>query len=233
MDIEKYSRIAPQFYINEVPKLLEKYLKQNNWQNYLDCGCGDGSLLYALNSNNFLDGKNIFAIDLSENRINLVKKISPNINAFVDSAEELKTINNESIDFFVSTQVIEHVDDKKMISEIYRVLKRGGTAYISTVYKKWYGWYFYRNNGKWVLDPTHLREYSYDGQLLNIIIDKNKFEILENKKTLQKFPVVHVFLKLFKVNNRGIYENKILNFTKNIKIPIFGYYNWEIVLRKI
>jgi 2-polyprenyl-3-methyl-5-hydroxy-6-metoxy-1,4-benzoquinol methylase len=175
MDIEKYSEIGPQFYATEIPGLLNKYLEQDNWQSYLDCGCGDGSLLYALKVNGFLKRKNIFAIDLSKNRINLVKKIDSSINAFVDSAEELKAIKNESIDFLVSTQVIEHVDDKKMINEIYRVLKNDGIAYLSTVHKKWYGWYFYRNNGKWVLDPTHLREYSDDRQLFNLIA-KDKFE---------------------------------------------------------
>ncbi len=231
MDIEKYSQLAPQFYIDEVPKLLEKYLKQNNWQDYLDCGCGDGSLLYALDLNGFLNGKHVFAVDLSENRINLVKKISPQINAFVDNAEELRTIKDESIDFFVSTQVIEHVNDRKMISGIYRVLKKGGTAYISTVHKKWYGWYFYRNNGKWVLDPTHLREYSDDEQLLSVIRER-KFKILENKKTLQKFPVVHLFLKLLKIKDRGVYKKPMMDFIKKIKIPIFGYYNWEIVIKK-
>lgn len=231
MNIEEYSKIVPQFYTNEIPTLLEKYLRQNVWQNYLDCGCGDGSLLYALNINNFFINKKIFAIDLSQNRINLVKKIDPNINAFVDSVEELKTISNESMDFLVSTQVIEHVDDKKMINEVHRVLKKSGTAYISTVFKKWYGWYFYRNNGKWVIDPTQLREYSNDGQLFKFI-DTNKFEILENKKTLLKFPVVHLFLKIFKIKDREIYDNKVLNFIKNIKIPIFGYYNWEIVIKK-
>jgi len=231
MNIEEYSKLSPHFYINQIPNLLEEYLKNNIWQNYLDCGCGDGSLLYALNLNKFFENKNIFAVDLSENRINLVKKIDPNINAFIDSAEELITIHDEFVDFLVSTQVIEHVDDKKMIKAIYRVLKKGGIAYISTIYKKWYGWYFYKNNGKWVLDPTHLREYSNDSQLFDLI-DLNKFDILENKKILLAFPVVDLFLRLFKIHDRKIHMHKIVSLLKHITIPIPGYYCWEIVIKK-
>lgn len=232
MDIEEYSKKAPQYYSDYIPLLLKKYLKESVWNSFLDCGCGDGSLLFALNKKGYFENKNIFAVDLSKNRINLVKKISSKIKASVDSAEDLKTIKNRSIDFFVSTQVIEHVDDKKMMSEVCRIAKSGGIAYISTVYKKWYGWYFYRNNGHWVLDPTHVREYSTDEQLFNII-DKNIFKILENKKTLQTFPVLDFFIHRLNIKNRELYNSNLVKFIRKIKIPIFGYYNWEIVLKRL
>lgn len=232
MNIEDYSKIAPQYYSGYVPPLLEKYLKKDAWDSLLDCGCGDGSLLSALNNKNYFDNKKIFAIDLSKNRINLVKKINSKIHASVDSAENLKSIKNSSIDFFVSTQVIEHVDDKKMVREMFRVMKKRGTAYISTVHKKWYGWYFYRNKGRWVLDPTHVREYSSDEQLFNII-DKSKFRILENKKTLQEFPVLDFFINRLGIKNRELYRSNFIKIMRKIKIPIIGYYNWEIVLKKI
>lgn len=232
MNIEEYSKIAPQYYSDYIPLLLEKYLIKSTWNSFLDCGCGDGSLLFTLNNKNYFDNKNVFAIDLSKNRINLVKKINSKVKAFVDSAEDLKTIKNESIDFFVSTQVIEHVDDKKMMNEIYRVMKSDGIAYISTVYKKWYGWYFYRNNGRWVLDPTHVKEYSIDKQLFDNI-DKNKFKILENQKTLQKFPILDFFINRLNIKNRELYNNNFIKLIRKIKIPILGYYNWEIVLKKL
>ncbi len=117
-----------------------------------------------------------------------------------------------------------------MVNAVQRVLKTNGIAFISTTYKKWYGWYF-KNNGKWVLDPTHLREYSDDKQLFDLI-DLNKFEILENKKTLLAFPVVDLFLRLFKIYNRQIHQHKIVSLLKYISIPIPGYYNWEIVIKK-
>lgn len=188
-------------------------------------------MLFALSNKNYFDNKNIFAIDLSENRINLVKKINAKINAFTDSAEDLKTIKDRSIDFLVATQVIEHVDDKKMINEIYRVLRDNGVAFISTVYKKWYGWYFYRCCGKWTLDPTHLREYTDTSQLLDII-KKYNFEILENEKTLHWFPITDFIFKRIGFK-RNIYDNKIIKLFRNVKIPILGYYNWELVFKKV
>lgn len=66
MDIEKYSKIAPQYYNNRIPSLLEKYLKNQCYSNILDCGCGDGSLLYSMNNNGHFQGKKIFTIDLSK-----------------------------------------------------------------------------------------------------------------------------------------------------------------------
>jgi len=231
MNIEEYSKIAPQYYSEVIPELLKKYLFNRQFTTFLDCGCGDGSLLNTLFKNNFLNNKKVLAIDLSQNRIERIKLLNSNIVASVDNAEEMKTIENGSIDFFVSTQVIEHLDDKKMVSSIYRVLKKDGLIYISTVFKKWYGWYFYRNNEKWVIDPTHLREYKKDCELLGLF-DCDKFKLLENKKTLLKFPIIDFFVKRLKINDRNFYDNKVFKFLRKIKLPIIGYYNWEIVFKK-
>lgn len=232
MNIEDYSKIAPQYYSNYIPELLKKYLINNNFNTFLDCGCGDGNLLNALYKNNILINKKVFAIDLSINRINLIQKIHPDITAKVDNAEEMSYIKNESIDFFVSTMVIEHVNDKKMTANIYRVLKKDGIIYISTVFKKWYGWYFYKNNGRWVIDPTHLREYIKEGELLDLF-DRSKFVLLENKKTLEKFPIIDFYIKRLQVKDRNFYNNNFFRFLRRIKVPIFGYYNWELVFKKI
>lgn len=232
MNIEQYSKVAPQYYQEDIPQLLDTYLKSANFLNILDCGCGDGSLLYALSRREDSVAKKIFAIDLSQKRIELVRKISTNIIATVDSAEEMDTITDQSIDFFVSTQVIEHVDDKKMVIKIAEKVKSGGTIYVSTVFKKWYGWYFYRNHGEWVLDPTHLREYTSEEQLLDLF-DKGKFVLLENRRQLQWFPLSDFFIKRLGLKDRKLYENRFMHIIRKVKIPIPGYYNWEIVLRRL
>lgn len=236
LTIEEYAQSLPQYYGTEIPKTLKKYLDSTTFSSLLECGCGDGSLLYTLKCNNYFKGKKIIAIDLSKNRIALVKKIDSNINAFVDNAEELTKIKDNSVDFFTSTHVIEHVNDKKMLKAIERVVKKEGTIYIATIFKEWYGWYYYRRHGKWVMDVTHLREYGKDEELLELI-DKNKFKILEIQKTQLYFPVIDFIIRrlfLLKIIcNRDLFvNNTFFNMLRSIKIPILGYYNWEIVLKK-
>lgn len=229
MNIEKYAKVAPQFYTGEVPKLLRDLMYANHFDEILDCGCGDGSLLHSLSKSGCLRGSKVHAVDLSQSRIKLVKSISSKFDAKVDSAETLKTVKSNSLDLLITTQVIEHVDDKKMSSTMKRVLKKGGVVYLSTVFKKWYGWYFYRNDLGWVIDPTHLREYSKDSQLINIL--KKDFIICTNNKTLQWFPVVDFIIKRIGL----VSKEKDSNFWKvvrAIRIPIFGYYNWELILVK-
>jgi 2-polyprenyl-3-methyl-5-hydroxy-6-metoxy-1,4-benzoquinol methylase len=230
MDIEKYSESSPFYYSGEIPLLLTKLLNKP-FNTFLDCGCGDGSLLFALYKNKILERKKVYAIDLSKKRLNLVKQISSKIQISIDSAETLSTIDSALIDVLVSTMVIEHVDDRAMLKTIERVLKPGATAYITTVYKKPYAWYFYRNtNGKWVIDPTHLREYQQESELLDKLPPALKI-VSENKKQ-QWFPIIDFFIKFLKIRNRHILTHGLLKYFRKIKIPILGYYVWEIVLRK-
>ncbi len=231
MNIEEYSKYK-QFYTEEISGLLLKYLDKNNWNNYLDLGCGDGALLHALNEKGYFNGKIVYAVDLSANRINLVRKINENFKCFVADACNVPQIKEGAIDFLISSQVIEHVNnDENMIKEAYRTLKTGGVLYISTVFKKWYGWYFYKCNGKWALDPTHLREYNKDDQLLSIL-NKNNFDILENKKTLTSRSILDIILKRTKVGRDFFIKHPSLQIIRKINIPILGYYNWEIVCKK-
>lgn len=229
MNIEKYARIAPQYYTGEIPKPLSQLLEANNFANILDCGCGDGSLLFALLKTGLLKKSRVFAIDLSKSRIALIKKISPKFHASVDSAETLTTVGSESIDLLITTQVIEHVNDRKMAKTMKRVLKKGGVIYLSTVYKRWYGWFFYKNDIGWVIDPTHLREYSQDSQLLKIL-DKD-FYIVRNDKTLQWFPVIDFVVKRIGLVIKQR-DSLLWQALRAIRVPILGYYNWELVLIK-
>lgn len=227
MNIEKYAKVAPQFYTGEIPIILYNLLFINHFSVILDCGCGDGSLLHAIIKAGLVKKSEIHAVDLSKDRIVLIKKLSHKIIAKVDSAETLKSIKSNTIDLLVTTQVIEHVDDKKMELTLKRVIKKGGIVYLSTVFKKWYGWYFYKNDIGWVIDPTHLREYSKDSQLINIL--KKDFVIVENKKTLQWFPIVDFFSKRINFGGKRR-DGYFWRFFRSIRIPVFGYYNWEIVM---
>lgn len=233
MDIEEYADKLPQYYSNTLPKKLEEYLIKSNPITILDCGCGDGSILSALKTHGFFRGKNIHAIDLSQKRIRIVKNIDPQIRARVDNAETLSSIPTSSINFLYSSYVIEHVDNKKMFSAIERVTKKNGIVYLSTIFKKWYGWYYKRKNGKWVMDVTHLHEYTSDEELLGNC-NRKKLSVLENKKTQMYFPVVDFILNRLPGVNRNIYlKHPVLNYIRKLTVPIIGYYDWEIVFKRI
>ena len=71
----------------------------------------------------------------------------------------IKNIDDNSIDFVVSFQVIEHIkNDRYFISEIYRVLKPGGKLILTTP------------NSKMTItrNPWHIREYTID-QMYDIL----------------------------------------------------------------
>ncbi|MFH2138261.1 MAG: class I SAM-dependent methyltransferase [Candidatus Omnitrophota bacterium] len=232
MKLEEYSKKYIHYYSDEVPELIEDTFKQRKIKRFADLGSGDGSILFALFKKGLLDNvENITAVDISEDRINNVKNISDRIFCIVADVGNIPMIDNESLDFAVSNQVIEHMpEEDSLIKEAFRTLSKDGILYISTVFKKWYGWYFYRCNGKWTLDPTHLKEYTDETQLLDKI-RKYDFELLVNRKSMYWFPVSDFIFKRIGIN-RNAYNNNFLRLLRYVKIPIIGYYNWEIVLRK-
>ncbi len=233
MDIEEYAKHV-HFYVDEPPALLLSLAGRDSWRTLLDLGCGDGWILRSLKSRGLLKDKQVIAVDLSESRIEVAQSIDPRFECHVTSSETISMIPGESVDLLVSSQVIEHVPSQdSMLREIHRVLKPDGKVYLSTVFKKWYGWYFYRCNGNWVMDPTHLREYRKDSELLGPA-QAAGLKILEARKELFWFPLSDFILRrLFPAHvARGLYQKSWLQTLRRIRIPIPGYYNWEMVLQK-
>ena len=154
-----------------------------------------------------------------------IKKLISNLkNSYFEDINHSKIPSNK-FNFVNSDQVIEHVpSDKKMILEIKRILKKGGYFKVSSVYKKSWAWYFYRCNGKWVLDPTHIREYTSINQFSNLFKIKSiKIEKVYIKKTY--FPIADFFLRLLKINRM----NKIIYLIRKLKIRIPGYYHITVI----
>jgi len=231
-ELDRYSKRHIHYYTEEIPALIEEIFKNNKIKNVGDLGSGDGAILYALLKKGYLeDIQSIVAVDISNERISRVKEISGKIRAIAVDICDLHMIDSMTLDLVMSSQVIEHVqDEKRLLDEAYRVLRPNGFLYLSTVYKRWYGWYFYRCRGRWVLDPTHLREYQSENQLLDLFKGYN-FKLLENSMKLQWFPVTDFVFKRIGMG-RQVYNNKTARLLRNIKIPIFGYYNWELVFKK-
>jgi len=233
MDFSEYSKKYIHYYDDKIPAILSFVFNSNEIKRIADFGPGDGALLCALKNKGYLDNvEEIIAVDLSQDRINRVKKFNKDILCIVGDLNHLPIHRGLNLDLIISTQVIEHLpEEEKFLEGIYNTLKVKGLLYLSTVFKKKYAWYFYRNKGKWVIDPTHLREYTEREQLLRIV-EKFDFKILEESRIMHQFPLIDFFLKRlgFKGN---VYKNSIIKFLRFLKVPILGYYNWELVLKKM
>ena len=186
-----------------VPKKISKILVKNKVKTFIDLGCGDGALIYATKKE--FPAIKIVGVDISPRRIGGLKKNLPSEKFYVRDVCDTKL--KGGFDFVHSGQVIEHVeDDKKMVDEMYRLLKDGGILYVSSVIKKPWAIYQYRNKGKFVLDPTHEREYRNREEFLDLF--KTKFELIKC----------------------NIYPVRMPKFGLSIRIP--GYYIVEGIWRK-
>jgi len=219
------------FYSEEIPDLVARCATGSPWHTFLDAGCGDGCLLYALGKQDLLRGKEAYAIDLSPTRVERVRELGLGVQCMVGDVCDMRGIGDGTIDLLVTTQVIEHVvDDEKMVQEMSRVLRSGGSFYLNTVFKKWFAWYYHRCNGKWVIEPSHLREYTRDSQLLDLLGEYG-LEVTETRKVPARYSILDFILHRTGASGRA-YENRLLALLRRIKIPIFGYYNWEMTGRR-
>jgi len=233
MNFEKYSKHYIHYFSDCISPTLERELQKYFGKSVCDLGCGDGACLFALKKKGFLNKfSQVYAVDLSLDRLSMVQSVDKQIKVVAADACNMLEIPDESVDFIISTQVIEHVrDEREMVKEMKRILKKRGKLYLSTVFKKWYGFYPYRNaNGNFVLDPTHLREYTQDRQLLNKFGED--FELLMNDKKLFKFPLTDFILKRMNFDQRIYENNQMLRLIRKITVPIFGYFNWELLFQK-
>ncbi len=133
-------------------RLLKAYVVAAGYVqgNLLEVGCGEGRgidlLLPKISSYS--------AIDKIEPVINLLQKKYPQGKFIRGNIPPLSVFESDSFDSIVSFQVIEHIkDDALFLKEIYRVLKPGGLALLTTPNKPLS---LSRN-------PWHIREYTAKG----------------------------------------------------------------------
>lgn len=218
------------FHTDDVPRLLLDLLSETRWHTYLDLGCGDGALLRALDRRNVLEGKDVFAVDISPSRLARATAVNPRFTCYCSDAGNVEDLSESSIDFLVSTMVLEHMpDDVQMISEVSRLLAPGGTAYLTTVWKKPWAWYYYRRGGRSVLDRTHHREYTEDRRALEAIEDAG-MEVVVDRRSLMCFPVLDFVFRRLRMPH--VYLRPHWRMLRAVKVPVPGYYCWELVARK-
>lgn len=164
-----------------VPKYIIEIIKKEKVESLIDLGCGDGIFIHAIKKE--FPKIKVVGIDISPRRIEGLKKKFPKDKFFIKDVCDTKL--KEKFDFVHSSQVIEHVpSDKQMAKEISRLLKNEGILFCSSVIKKPWAIYQYRNNGKFVLDPTHEREYKNEKEFLDLF--KKDFKLISHWKTKTK-----------------------------------------------
>ncbi len=230
---EAYTETALHFEAARLPRLLERYLPPGPLA-FADLGCGDGPLFRALARGGFIGSeRTAYAVDLAPARLERVAARFPWIETINTSADFVPAIADGALDVVCSTMVMEHVPDEgAYLAEIKRLLHPGGRAYITTVYKKTWAWYFRKRDGESVLDTSHLREYT-DVDVVRRLISTAGFRELALERRLLWFPLLDPLL--FRVGHRvpGLSARpSLLRALRAPQVPIPGYYSLEMILER-
>tara|TARA_Y100000310_G_scaffold334203_1_gene413375 strand:- start:750 stop:1490 length:741 start_codon:yes stop_codon:yes gene_type:complete len=204
----------------------------------IDVGCGDANILSQVIESGLAGREEVTGVDPSPIRL---ERASDSVRVIKGFAERLP-FKTGKIDVVLSSQVIEHLkDDKVLVSEAKRVLKKDGIFYVSSVVKKPYGiWIYWKKGYGFISDPTHYREYNSRKEFEKLV-ESGGFEVISSKISLFKHSIVDLFIRLLiklKIVKPErvvrIYEKRpILFFLRNIlRIPVIGFYNVEVLARK-
>jgi len=146
-------------YERTIPKLL----KSGNKYKIMDYGCGARPYEHLFEG--YID--EYTGVDVGEN---------PKADILIEPGEKLKFEDN-SFDFVLSSQVLEHVKDfDDYMKECYRVLKPGGCLLLST-------------HGTW---QYHASPYDYNRWTcmgLKYLLERHGFEVTESIPILGQFAV--------------------------------------------
>lgn len=118
---------------------------------FLDVGCGNGNAMIMMKS----VGWEVFGIDIDENALQTARSMNLEVkHGTLLSAEYA----DESFDSILMSNVIEHVPNpSEIISECYRILKKGGTLTIITPNISSFGSKIFKENWRGLETPQHLQ----------------------------------------------------------------------------
>jgi ubiquinone/menaquinone biosynthesis C-methylase UbiE len=227
---ERYTETAIHFDVERLPPLLVRALPAGPLA-LADLGCGDGPLFAALQRDGLIDASRpVYAVDLEPERLARVARRFPWIETVVASADSVPAIADGALDAVVSTMVLEHVpDEDAYLGEIRRVLRPGGLAFVTTVFKKPWAWYFRKRDGESVLDTSHLREYT-DLAAFRALVERTGLSIVALERRLLWFPLVDPVL--FRVGGKLASRPRLLRALRAPRVPIPGYYALAVVVER-
>jgi ubiquinone/menaquinone biosynthesis C-methylase UbiE len=227
---ERYTETAIHFDVERLPRLLATSLPAGPLA-LADLGCGDGPLFAALARDGAIaPSRPVYAVDLEAERLARVSERFPWIRTVVGSAESVPEIADGSLDAVISNMVMEHVpDESAYLAEIHRVLRPAGRAYVTTVFKRSWAWYFRKRDGESVLDPSHLREYTDLGAFRGLV-QSSGLRIVALERNRLWFPLLDPLL--FRVGGRFRGRRRLLHALRLVKVPIPGYSSLEVVVER-
>ena len=187
-DLSDYSRTHRHFMTEWLPPLLLDTVSASPGGTIADIGAGDGPTLWALERRGLL-GDVAYAVDLSPERVAEAEQVSPKVKGVVADATNVAALDDASVDGVIVSQVIEHIpDDRQLAPEIARILKPGGWWYVGTVLRGPRAWWIYKVDGVRRLDPTHVREYESEQELVDVLA-QDPLTVDAVRVTPMRFPV--------------------------------------------
>ena len=153
------------------------FVKEYIHGDLIEPGCGEGRGIPVISSkiNTYL------GLDKNDTVIDNLKKKFPECRFLSMQFPPIANIENNSFDSCISFQVIEHIrDDQSFIKDIYRVLRPGGVAIITTPNRKM----------SLTRNPWHIREYLHDDlyKLVSRIFPEiEMLGITGNKRVMQYY----------------------------------------------
>lgn len=230
----------PQFIIAEKQVFLNNTIvcPGRKQLNILEIGAGEGANLFHI-AKMPLKNTSLLGLDSSRERTLICKRFIPKAEVILGDGLMLP-LSDSSIDFVICTMVIEHVaDDSLLINEVKRVLKRGGSLYISTVIRAPGAVYLYRNfRGQFVLDPSHVREYISKDEILHLFKKQNLVIKRVGIRRLRRYllDIVLVILARCHIIShdvlRVIYLRKSLLMLRKLLLFPISYFQIEILVNK-
>jgi 2-polyprenyl-3-methyl-5-hydroxy-6-metoxy-1,4-benzoquinol methylase len=234
-DLASYTRKHRHFYTDALQPLLLETVRDNERGVVADLGAGDGSILWALEERGLL-GEVAYAVDLSAERIARAEQVSPKIRGLVADATHVEQLPDGAVDGVLVSQVIEHLeDDRALAPEIARLLKPVGWWYVGTIVRGRRAWWIYRVNGRWQVDPTHVREYRSEDELLSTLAHP-ELSVGHVRTTPLRFPLLDLVLRaaaavrvLSNDALSGIYARKpSLGYARKLPVRVPGYRLLEV-----
>ena len=137
--IENYEQIAKDYKgivsteTMQISSLIDASLCEMNvpfGHKVIDVGCGSGYTAGYLFSNNK------FCVDASYNQCKFAS-VFRSIKGVIQADAQSLPIKNESFDVAICTDLFEHVpDEKKLVGEISRILRRGGILFFACPFEQ-------------------------------------------------------------------------------------------------